>query len=372
MSIQALQAEWNHLYRSHLPSLARAKDTAQSKWPVVLDHCFARIVLDNVVGGDRPWNQVIKAPAYKNMTAEQLEAAIKLGNGIAEGTEDLIALDERSLMLRGKGSKVARRVSKGERKTDEDVTSSEEVRGEKILEAGTKRKIPSDAVASPSKKHKQTSTNGRVSSYFLPSPHPSAEPAASNSSTPTSPITDTTLPSSSDPHPPTARPLRNPLSDKTYPSLPPLDLIKTSTSLTPFRKTVLALLCQVPTGRYTTYAALSEHITATSHKTCARAVGSAMRNNPFAPIVPCHRVLATGGRIGGFGGEWEGREKGKGKGNVKTKGEEKGEMGGKDGDDEEGKGEGGKVEMKRRMLREEGVRFTGDGKVVGEVFRGFK
>lgn len=32
----------------------------------------------------------------------------------------------------------------------------------------------------------------------------------------------------------------------------------------------------------------------------ARAVGQAMGANPFAPVVPCHRVLAAGGRSGGF------------------------------------------------------------------------
>jgi methylated-DNA-[protein]-cysteine S-methyltransferase len=32
----------------------------------------------------------------------------------------------------------------------------------------------------------------------------------------------------------------------------------------------------------------------------ARAVGQAMGHNPFAPIVPCHRVLAAGARSGGF------------------------------------------------------------------------
>lgn len=34
------------------------------------------------------------------------------------------------------------------------------------------------------------------------------------------------------------------------------------------------------------------------------AVGSALRENPFAPYVPCHRVIASTLYIGGFGGEW--------------------------------------------------------------------
>jgi methylated-DNA-[protein]-cysteine S-methyltransferase len=35
----------------------------------------------------------------------------------------------------------------------------------------------------------------------------------------------------------------------------------------------------------------------------ARAVGQALGSNPFAPVVPCHRVLAAGGRPGGFSAE---------------------------------------------------------------------
>ena len=50
--------------------------------PVTLDHCFGRIVLDNAIGIDRPWASVVKAPAIKNMNAEQLTAAIKLGKEV--------------------------------------------------------------------------------------------------------------------------------------------------------------------------------------------------------------------------------------------------------------------------------------------------
>jgi methylated-DNA-[protein]-cysteine S-methyltransferase len=35
----------------------------------------------------------------------------------------------------------------------------------------------------------------------------------------------------------------------------------------------------------------------------ARAVGQALGHNPFAPVVPCHRVMAAGGRSGGFSAE---------------------------------------------------------------------
>lgn len=106
--IEDLQDKWNHLYRTRLPTLAKAKDPAQPKWPVQLDHCFARIVLDNAVGKDRPWAQVVKSPAYKNMSRQQLEDAIELGEKLASGEENLVELDEKSLALRGKKSKVKR------------------------------------------------------------------------------------------------------------------------------------------------------------------------------------------------------------------------------------------------------------------------
>lgn len=35
-----------------------------------------------------------------------------------------------------------------------------------------------------------------------------------------------------------------------------------------------------------------------------RSVGSALRNNPFAPYIPCHRVIASNMFLGGFMGEW--------------------------------------------------------------------
>ncbi len=68
--------------------------------------------------------------------------------------------------------------------------------------------------------------------------------------------------------------------------------------ITPFQRRVYKALLDVPRGRVTTYAGLWQYIVCTS----ARAIGSAMRRNPFAPQVPCHRVIATGGKIGGFHG----------------------------------------------------------------------
>ncbi|KAF2219756.1 6-O-methylguanine DNA methyltransferase [Elsinoe ampelina] len=328
MSLSEPQEEWNALYKTRLPSLAKAKDPSQPKWPVVLDHCFARIILDNVIGKDKPWNQVIKSPAYKNMSEDQLREAIELGEKIAKGEAGLVELDERSLEVRGKASKVTGKKGGGSLTGE---ANAEVTKGENTQAKGKKRKEVedheppgnNDAEKSPKKPKKD---DKKVSSYFLPSPKSEAEPTP-----PTDSKHSQQQPSSSE--------RRNPITNATYPDGAPLDLIKHS-NLTPFRKQILTLLCQVPPGKYTTYQAMSDHISATSHKTCARAVGNAMRNNPFAPVVPCHRVLATGGKIGGFGGEW---------------------------------GEGGKhAKTKREMLRAEGVRFDGGGKVVGEVWREFK
>ncbi len=55
-----------------------------------------------------------------------------------------------------------------------------------------------------------------------------------------------------------------------------------------FRRRVLLTLCQVPRGRFTTYGAISDHL-----HSSARAVGNGLRNNPFAPMVPCHRVVVS-------------------------------------------------------------------------------
>jgi len=59
-----------------------------------------------------------------------------------------------------------------------------------------------------------------------------------------------------------------------------------------------------------------------------RAVGNALRQNPFAPAVPCHRVLASDGSLGGFAG---------------------------------GKGACARTRRKRSMLEAEGLRFEADG-----------
>ncbi len=69
---------------------------------------------------------------------------------------------------------------------------------------------------------------------------------------------------------------------------------------------IYAALRQVGRGQTTTYGALAKTVGATGCE-AARDVGQAMAKNPIALIIPCHRCLAAGGKIGGFsapGGEF--------------------------------------------------------------------
>ena len=257
--IEELRARWTQLYGKRLPFLAVSKSPVQSSWPVHVDHCFGRIILDTVVGFDTPWTTKLKGPALKNMNAVQLQACIALGERIAEGKENLVELDEKSLRLRGKSKRGG-----GEKRK----------RGVENLEANkldTKRRVKENRIQQDNgdklqKSHKSKQLDIR-SSMGLPTPPPNVD-----------------LPS-----PPSSPALVDPEISS---------LIKTS-NLTTFRQRTLLALCQVPPGRCTTYAALSRFL-----NSCPRAVGGAMRNNPFAPRVPCHRVVASDRGIGGFGGDW--------------------------------------------------------------------
>ena len=92
-----------------------------------------------------------------------------------------------------------------------------------------------------------------------------------------------------------------------------------------FAQGVYVLCKQVPRGRVTTYGEIAKALNSKAY----RAVGAVLRCNPYAPVVPCHRVVGSDGRIGGFMGESEGKA----------------------------------VEKKVRLLAEEGVRVV-KGRVV--------
>ena len=79
-------------------------------------------------------------------------------------------------------------------------------------------------------------------------------------------------------------------------------LIEESTVITPFQRRVYLELLNVPAGATITYGELARRIGCRS----AQAVGQALKRNPFAPLVPCHRVVAADGSIGGYFGERDG------------------------------------------------------------------
>ncbi len=68
---------------------------------------------------------------------------------------------------------------------------------------------------------------------------------------------------------------------------------------TPFQEKVWCALQKIPYGETRTYGELAAMI---GQPTAARAVGGANHRNPLAIIIPCHRVVAAHGGLGGYGG----------------------------------------------------------------------
>jgi len=75
----------------------------------------------------------------------------------------------------------------------------------------------------------------------------------------------------------------------------PIDL----RSVSPFTMRVLEAACDIPFGRLVSYGELASRL---GDVRASRAVGGALGRNPVPIIVPCHRVVAQGGRIGGYTG----------------------------------------------------------------------
>ena len=70
-------------------------------------------------------------------------------------------------------------------------------------------------------------------------------------------------------------------------------------NLPPFVRKALIVTATIPRGFVSTYGAVAA---ASGSPRAARAVGSAEARNPFAPIVPCHRVVTSTLELGGYGG----------------------------------------------------------------------
>jgi methylated-DNA-[protein]-cysteine S-methyltransferase len=73
---------------------------------------------------------------------------------------------------------------------------------------------------------------------------------------------------------------------------------------TAFEMKVYALVSKIPRGKVTTYGEVARIL-----KSSSRAVGQALKRNPYAPKVPCHRVIHSDGRIGGYNGICDSKKK---------------------------------------------------------------
>lgn len=74
--------------------------------------------------------------------------------------------------------------------------------------------------------------------------------------------------------------------------------LRKTAAVSRFAERVYEAVSRIPAGRVATYGGVARAVGCA----CARAVGQALRRNPFAPGVPCHRVIASDWRIGGFQG----------------------------------------------------------------------
>ncbi|KIM42658.1 hypothetical protein M413DRAFT_26679 [Hebeloma cylindrosporum] len=74
---------------------------------------------------------------------------------------------------------------------------------------------------------------------------------------------------------------------------------KSGKPITPHQWAVYDFALTIPKGKVITYKDV-----AGSAGGSPRSVGNALRNNPFSPYVPCHRVIASNHFVGGFFGEW--------------------------------------------------------------------
>ena len=103
-------------------------------------------------------------------------------------------------------------------------------------------------------------------------------------------------------------------------------MITSTRNPTEFEQRVYQMLGKIPCGKVTTYAEMARALDCGS----AQAIGQALKRNPYAPEVPCHRVIRTDHTIGGYSGATEGAE----------------------------------LKKKLRLLKQEGVEFDSDGRLV--------
>ncbi len=79
-------------------------------------------------------------------------------------------------------------------------------------------------------------------------------------------------------------------------------IVKQDSRITDFQRKLYHALLDVPRGANISYKELGQRIGCRS----AQAIGQALKRNPFAPDVPCHRVICSNGSVGGFHGQRDG------------------------------------------------------------------
>jgi O-6-methylguanine DNA methyltransferase len=78
---------------------------------------------------------------------------------------------------------------------------------------------------------------------------------------------------------------------------PPKTIAEKMKGYTPFYQAVWKACAEIPKGEVRTYGWIARRI---GKPNAARAVGQALGRNPFAPAIPCHRVVGSDGRMTGF------------------------------------------------------------------------
>lgn len=96
--LSQLRATYQQRVSEDLPERAQSSDG----WPIHLDHCFGRVVLDNLFG-DEWYGHVDDRPAYKHLSQRELREAIEIADRMAnEGKPAVEELNRNSLRWRDK------------------------------------------------------------------------------------------------------------------------------------------------------------------------------------------------------------------------------------------------------------------------------
>ena len=78
--------------------------------------------------------------------------------------------------------------------------------------------------------------------------------------------------------------------------------MKNKYQLTPFQWKVLKATMKIPLGQTRSYKWIAEQI---GNPKAVRAVGQALRQNPYPLIIPCHRVIKNNGDLGAYAGKYD-------------------------------------------------------------------